>query len=90
MQTSIKTLCHLLVASSLPAFVAAAQAADAPRSNPLLVESTLPLHFPRFDQFRDEDFQPALEQGIAEHRKDGWTPAEPVVLPLDTRASMPG
>jgi peptidyl-dipeptidase Dcp len=70
MQTSIKTLCHLLVASSLPAFVAAAQAADAPRSNPLLGESTLPLHFPRFDQFRDEDFQPALEQGIAEHRKE--------------------
>jgi 7-cyano-7-deazaguanine reductase len=27
---------------------------------------------------------------IAEHRKDGWTPAERVVLPLETRASMPG
>jgi peptidyl-dipeptidase Dcp len=70
MQTSIKTLCHLLVASSLPALVAAAHAADAPPANPLLVESTLPLHFPRFDQFHDDDFQPALEQGIAEHRKE--------------------
>ena len=27
---------------------------------------------------------------IAEHRKDGWTPAEPVVLPLDTHAGAPG
>ena len=70
MQTSIKTLCHLLVASSLPALVGAAQAADAPPANPLLAESTLPLHFPRFDQIRDDDFLPAFEQGIAEHRKE--------------------
>ena len=70
MQTSIKTLCHLLVASSLPALVGAVQAADAPPANPLLVESTLPLHFPRFDQIRDEDFQPAFEQAIAAHRKE--------------------
>jgi 7-cyano-7-deazaguanine reductase len=27
---------------------------------------------------------------IAEHRKDGWMPAEPVVLPLDTHAGAPG
>jgi peptidyl-dipeptidase Dcp len=70
MQTPIKTFCRLLVASSLPALMGAAHAADAPRANPLLVESTLPLHFPRFDQIRDEDFAPALEQGIAEHRKE--------------------
>ncbi len=70
MQTPIKTLCRLLVASSLPALMGAVHAADAPRTNPLLVESTLPLHFPRFDQIRDEDFAPALEQGIAEHRKE--------------------
>ena len=31
-----------------------------------------------------------LTNVIAEHRKEGWTPAEPVVLPLETRASMPG
>ena len=70
MQTSIKTLCHLLVASSLPALVAAAHAADAPPANPLLVESNLPLHYPQFDRIHDDDFQPALEQGIAEHRKE--------------------
>ena len=70
MQSSIKTLRHLLVASSLPALVGAVQAADAPPANPLLVESTLPLHFPRFDQIRDDDFLPAFEQGMAEHRKE--------------------
>ena len=33
-------------------------------SNPLLVESTLPYHAPRFDLIRNEDYQPALEDGI--------------------------
>ena len=70
MHPSTKTLRHLLVASSLPALVGAVQAADAPPANPLLVESTLPLHFPRFDQIRDGDFLPAFEQGIAEHRRE--------------------
>jgi hypothetical protein len=46
----LNTLRHLLVASSLPVLVGAAQAADAPPVNPLLVESTLPLHYPCFDQ----------------------------------------
>ncbi len=33
------------------------------RSNPLFVESTLPYHAPRFDLIRNEDYQPALEEG---------------------------
>ena len=70
MQSSIKTLRHLLVASSLPALVGIAHAADAPPANPLLAESTLPLHYPRFDQIHDADFQPALEQAMAGHRKE--------------------
>jgi peptidyl-dipeptidase Dcp len=70
MQSSIKTLRHLLVASSLPALVGIAHAADAPPANPLLAESTLPLHYPRFDQIHDADFQPALEQAMADHRKE--------------------
>ncbi len=70
MQPSFKTLRHLLVASSMPALLGAVQAADAPPTNPLLVPSTLPLHFPRFDQIHDEDFVPALEQGMAEHRQE--------------------
>ncbi|HEY8977319.1 MAG TPA: M3 family metallopeptidase [Burkholderiaceae bacterium] len=65
-----KSLRHLLVASSLPALAAVAHAADAPPPNPLLVESTLPLHYPRFDQIHDSDFAPAFEQAIAEHRKE--------------------
>ncbi|MGI8821220.1 MAG: M3 family metallopeptidase [Chthoniobacterales bacterium] len=34
--------------------------------NPLLTESTLPYQFPPFDQIRNEHFQPAIEQGMAE------------------------
>ena len=70
MQSSAKTLRHLLVASTLPALVGAAQAADAPPANALLAPSTLALHFPRFDQIHNEDFLPALQQGIVEHRKE--------------------
>jgi peptidyl-dipeptidase Dcp len=33
-------------------------------SNPLFVESTLPYHAPRFDLIRNEDYQPALEEGM--------------------------
>ena len=43
---------------STPALIAAAG------SNPLFVESTLPYHAPRFDLIRNEDYQPALEEGM--------------------------
>jgi peptidyl-dipeptidase Dcp len=33
-------------------------------SNPFFVESTLPYHAPRFDLIRNEDYQPALEEGM--------------------------
>ncbi len=39
-------------------------------SNPLLTESTLPYQMPPFDKIKDEHFQPALEQGIAEEQKE--------------------
>jgi peptidyl-dipeptidase Dcp len=39
-------------------------------SNPLLTESTLPFKLPPFDKIKDEHFQPALEQGIAEEEKE--------------------
>jgi peptidyl-dipeptidase Dcp len=38
--------------------------------NPLLTESTLPYQLPPFDKIKDEHFQPALEQGIAEEEKE--------------------
>src|SRR5436305_3237886 len=36
-------------------------------SNPLFVESTLPYHAPRFDLIRNEDYQPALEEGMRQN-----------------------
>jgi peptidyl-dipeptidase Dcp len=36
-------------------------------SNPLFVESTLPFHAPRFDLIRNEDYQPALEEGMRQN-----------------------
>jgi peptidyl-dipeptidase Dcp len=41
--------------------------AQALGSNPLLVESTLPYHAPRFDLVRNEHYQPALEGGMHQH-----------------------
>jgi len=45
---------------------AAEPAAPAPvTTNPLLVESTLPYHFPAFDQIKDEHFAPAFTAAMA-------------------------
>jgi len=40
------------------------------KGNPLLTESTLPYQMPPFDKIKDEHFQPALEQGIADEEKE--------------------
>ena len=53
---------HALAQSPAPA----ATAAD----NPLLTESTLPFHYPPFDRIKDSDYEPAFEQGMAEHLKE--------------------
>ncbi len=45
----------------LPSVSIAAVAAPA---NPLAVPSTLPLEAPRFDQIKDTDYEPALEEGM--------------------------
>jgi len=42
------------------------EAAPAPAANPFYTESTLPLHYPPFDQIRDEHYLPAFERGMAE------------------------
>ena len=44
---------------------AEAQAKFGP-SNPFSTPSTLPFHAPRFDKIKDEDYQPAIEAGMAE------------------------
>ena len=61
-----KTIALLLLAASLPASGAIASTAD----NPLLTESTLPLHYPRFDLIKEEHYAPALLQGMAEEQKE--------------------
>src|SRR3954468_19978590 len=50
-----------------PTSVGTATAAPTPAvgsANPFFVESTLPYHAPRFDVIRNEDYQPALEEGM--------------------------
>ncbi|GGY28513.1 dipeptidyl carboxypeptidase II [Pseudoduganella albidiflava] len=49
---------------------ATAASAQVPSMNPLLQPSSLPLHYPRFDQIRDEHFLPAFEAGMAEELKE--------------------
>ncbi|HEV3410389.1 MAG TPA: hypothetical protein VG095_08845, partial [Chthoniobacterales bacterium] len=47
-----------------------AAATKAATANPLLQESKLPYFFPPFDKIKDEHFQPAIEQGMAEQLKE--------------------
>jgi peptidyl-dipeptidase Dcp len=49
--------------SSLPC---RAGAADFGAANPFFAPSTLPFHAPPFDRIKDEDYQPAIEAGMAE------------------------
>jgi peptidyl-dipeptidase Dcp len=49
---------------------ATAQTAEFGPSNPFYAPSTLPFHAPPFDKIKDEDYQPAIEAGMAEQRKE--------------------
>ena len=55
-------------ALALSASNTSAAAADAKfgPSNPFYATSTLPFHAPPFDKIKDEDYQPAIEAGMAE------------------------
>ncbi|OUJ06109.1 M3 family metallopeptidase [Acetobacter malorum] len=57
-------------ATCLAGWSTAATAAPLPASNPFAAESTLPYHAPRFDLIKDTDYQPALEQGMAEQAEE--------------------
>lgn len=39
-------------------------------SNPFYAQSTLPFQAPPFDKIKDDDYQPAIEAGMAEQRKE--------------------
>jgi peptidyl-dipeptidase Dcp len=59
------------LALGVPPVATGQPAASKPMNdNPLLTESTLPFRYPRFDAIRNEHFEPAFEQGMAEHRKE--------------------
>jgi peptidyl-dipeptidase Dcp len=49
---------------------ALAAAAEFGPSNPFYAPSTLPFHAPPFDKIKDEDFQPAIEAGMAQQQTE--------------------
>ena len=49
---------------------APAAAAPAPAPSPFAQDSTLPYNLPPFDKIKDSDYAPAIEQGMAEQRKE--------------------
>jgi peptidyl-dipeptidase Dcp len=57
----------ILLAMTLPS-----PAADArlPARSPFAAPSTLPLHYPPFDQIKDNDFAPAFDAGMAEQLRE--------------------
>src|SRR5580692_6305178 len=61
---SARTLAHGAID---PAPTAAAEFGP---SNPFYAPSTLPFHAPPFDKIKDEDFQPAIEAGIAQQQAE--------------------
>ena len=63
----LKIMTAFLVAGAIAvgANAAAADSTFGP-SNPFYVPSSLPFHAPPFDRIKDEDYQPALEAGMAE------------------------
>jgi peptidyl-dipeptidase Dcp len=58
------------VLASLLATLCLAAPLGAQPANPLLTESTLPYHLPPFEQIKDEHFEPAFAQGMAEELKE--------------------
>jgi len=67
--------------STAPAAANQAKAAESARTNPFLAQSPLPYQAPPFDKIRDEDFKPALEQGIAEQRAEAERIADDPAAP---------
>jgi peptidyl-dipeptidase Dcp len=66
MQTLILVASVLMVLTALPAMAGS----DFGPDNPFFAPSTLPFHAPPFDKIKDEDYQPAIEAGMAEQLKE--------------------
>ena len=59
-----------VVVMTLSAFPAMASGADFGPDNPFFAPSSLPFQAPPFDKIKDEDYQPAMEAGMVEERKE--------------------
>jgi len=59
-----------LVVISVVSLTLAASGAEFGPTNPFYAPSTLPYQAPPFDKIKDEDFQPAIEAGMAEQRRE--------------------
>jgi peptidyl-dipeptidase Dcp len=62
----------IVLGITLGAVVLPSRAADTGfgPSNPFYAPSTLPFHAPPFDKIKDSDYQPAIDAGMAEQRKE--------------------
>jgi peptidyl-dipeptidase Dcp len=60
-------IASVVIASLNPALAAAA---DFGPSNPFYAPSTLPFEAPPFDKIKDEDYQPAIEAGMAQQQAE--------------------
>jgi peptidyl-dipeptidase Dcp len=70
----------VIALSAIGTFATASDTKFGP-SNPFFAPSTLPFHAPPFDKIKDEDYQPAIEAGMAEELTEmqaiGDNPAAP-------------
>src|SRR6516225_745428 len=66
-RTLVVILAMAIVSTSIP--VSSAESQFGP-SNPFYAESTLPFHAPPFDKIHDDDYQPAIEAGMAKQREE--------------------
>ena len=67
MTTRLALALALSLGLSAPAYtLATPTTANAPAANPFFTESTLPLHYPAFDQIADSDFAPAFDAGMTQ------------------------
>jgi len=67
MRTIILAVSTLIATSTLPA---QASGPEFGPSNPFYAPSTLPFHAPPFDKIKDDDYQPAMEAGMAQQLEE--------------------
>ncbi len=69
-KTALLLLSALIAGTVTTGSINPALAADFGPSNPFYSPSTLPFHAPPFDRIKDEDFQPAIEAGMAQQEAE--------------------